>query len=136
MSYGVSGALQQAIYSALQADVDLHALVSGAVFDAEPSGVLPDLYVSLGPETARAASDVTGAGALHEFIVSVVSDAAGFSMAKMVGARISDILVDADLSLSRGVLVSCRFYKAKAARDENGTQRRIDLTFRAQVDDG
>lgn len=135
MSYGVAAALQEAIFSALQSDLALQAEISGAVFDAEPPGVLPDLYVSLGAETARARSDVTGPGAVHEFLVSVVSDAAGFSAAKTVAAMISDVLSDPDFSLSRGELVSCRFLKAKAGRDENGTTRRIDLTFRAQVDD-
>lgn len=135
MSYGVSAALQEAIFSALKSDMALQVEVSGAIFDAEPAGALPDLYVSLGAETARARSDVSGSGAVHEFMVSVVSDAAGFSAAKSVAALISDRLNDPDLDLARGDLVSCRFLKAKAARDENGTTRRIDLTFRAQVDD-
>lgn len=135
MSYGVAAALQQAVFGALQSDLALQAEISGALFDAEPAGVLPDLYVSLGAETAKARSDVTGDGAVHEFLVSVVSDAAGFSEAKTVAAIISDALSDPDLELARGALVSCRFLKAKAARDENGTTRRIDMTFRAQVDD-
>jgi hypothetical protein len=135
MSYGVSAALQAAVFGALQGDVDLSAEVSGAIFDAEPVGVLPSLYVSLGPETVRAAGDVTGGGAVHEFVISVVTDGAGFASAKHVAGLVHDRLQDADLALSRGVLVSLRFYKAKAARGETGTVRRIDLTFRARVDD-
>jgi len=135
MSYGVSAALQEAVYGALNGDTILASFVGGAIFDAEPSGVLPSLYVTLGAENVRASSDVTAGGAIHEFVVSVVTDAAGFSGAKTVAAAVSDVLVDADLNLSRGALVSCRFFKARAVRDEAGVTRRIDLTFRARVDD-
>jgi hypothetical protein len=136
MTYAVSAALQAAIYGALAGDAGLSALVGGAIFDAEPAGSLPELYVTLGPETVRAGSDGSGGGALHEILISVVTDAAGFSTAKQAGVVVCDLLIDADLVLDRGRLVSCRFLKAKAARAESGTARRIDLTFRARVDDG
>ena len=136
MTYGVSAALQAAVYGALAEDGVLSSLVSGAIFDAEPAGSLPELYVTLGPESVRAGSDGSGGGAVHEFLISVVTDAAGFSTAKQAGVAVCDALIDADLALDRGRLVSCRFLKAKAARAESGTARRIDLTFRARVDDG
>lgn len=136
MTYGVSAALQTAVFGALSGDTDLSNLVGGAIFDAEPAGLLPEIYVTLGAETVRAQSDASGGGAVHEFVISVVTDAAGFSMAKQAAVSICDVLIDADLELSRGRLVSCRFAKAKAARVENGTARRIDLSFRARVDDG
>ncbi|MGC9370615.1 MAG: DUF3168 domain-containing protein [Paracoccaceae bacterium] len=134
MSYGVSAALQAAVYQHLAADAALAALVGGAIYDALPAGTLPDLYVSLGPEEARDRSDKTGGGALHLFTVSVVSATAGFQAAKDAAAAVSDALVDAPLSLGRGVLVSLQFDRARAERLTDGT-RRIDLRFRARVDD-
>lgn len=136
MTYAVSAALQSALFGALSGDAELSNLVGGAVFDAEPAGVLPEIYVTLGAETVRARSDVSGGGAVHEFVISVVTDAAGFSTAKRAAVAVCDVLIDADLMLDRGRLVSCRFAKAKAARVEKGTARRIDLSFRARVDDG
>ncbi|MEM9434928.1 MAG: DUF3168 domain-containing protein [Pseudomonadota bacterium] len=135
MSYGVSAALQAAVFQQLSLDPVLTGLVPGAIFDAEPSGTLPPTYVSLGPESVRAQSDVTSDGAVHEFQVSIVTEAAGFQGAKDVAAAVSDALVDADLVLGRGELISLRFFKAQAARVDTGTARRIDLTFRARVDD-
>lgn len=136
MTYALSAALQTAVFGALIGDTTLSGLVGGAIFDAEPGGALPEIYVILGAETARARSDASGGGAVHEFVISVVTDAAGFATAKQAAACVCDALIDVDLELDRGRLVSCRFVKAKAARIETGTARRIDLSFRARVDDG
>lgn len=135
MSYGISAALQVAVFQHLTLDASLVALVGTDIYDALPSGVLPSAYVSLGPETVRNKSDVTGYGALHIFTVSVVTDVAGFDTAKNIGAAVSDALVDADLTLTRGQLVSLNFYRASAKRVGTGQGRRIDLTFHARVDD-
>ena len=72
---------------------------------------------------------------MHEFPVSVVTESAGFTLAKMAAAAVSDALVNADLSLSRGALVSLNFNKAKAARVGTGDIRQINLIFRARVAD-
>ena len=135
MSYGVAAALQTAVYQALVADVTLTGMVGSAIYDAAPTGSLPSLYVSLGPEDVTDASDKTGAGARHEFTVSVVADTAGFLTAKQVATAISDVLVDADLTLSRGSLVGLYFVSAKARRVQDSDVRRIDLKFRARVED-
>lgn len=135
MSYAISAALQVAVFQHLTFDANLVALVGTDIYDALPSGVLPSSYVSLGPETVRNKSDVTGYGALHIFTVSVVTDVAGFDTAKNIGAAVSDALVDADLVLSRGQLVSLNFYRASAKRVGTGQGRRIDLTFHARVED-
>ena len=135
MSYGVASALQTAVYGRLSADPDLTALVGTAIYDALPSGTLPALYVVLGAEDVRDASDKTGGGALHEFTVTVVTETAGFSTAKVAAAAVSDALVDANLTLTRGALVSLNFYKAKAARVGTGDVRQINLIFRARVAD-
>lgn len=134
MSYGVSNALQAAVYQALAADAALAALVGTAIYDAVPAGALPSLYVTLGPEEARDRSDKTGHGALHIFTVSVISDGAGFAQAKQAAGAVSDALVDADLSLARGTLVRLSFDRARA-RLLRGDTRRIDLRFHAFVDD-
>ena len=135
MSYGVSSALQAAVYQRLQADAALAALVGGGIFDAAPPGVVPTIYVSLGPEDVRDRSDKTGRGADHEFTVSVVTTPAGFQSAKDAAAAVSDALVDAPLVLSRGALVSLNFVRARAKRVQDADVRRIDLRFRARVED-
>lgn len=135
MSYGVSSALQSAIYQQLAADTALGALVGNAIFDALPSGILPSLYVTLGPETVRERSDKSGHGALHTITVSVVTDQAGFQTAKDAAGAVSDALVDADLTLTRGRLIYLAFDRALAKLEGTGTQRRIDLRFRARVED-
>lgn len=135
MSYAVAGPLQAAVFAALLADADLSAAVDANIFDALPSGAVPPLYVALGPEKVRDASDMTGGGAVHEMTISVVTDSAGFATAKGVAGMVSDALVDADLTLTRGALVNLSFYKAVAARVGTGDTRRIDLIFRARVCD-
>jgi hypothetical protein len=134
MSYAVSSALQAAVYARLQGDAALTAMVGADIFDALPPGSLPQLYVALGPETAKDAGDIGGTGAWHKFVVSVVTAQAGFQTAKAAASAISDALIGADLALSRGTLVGLWFDKAKARREGRGL-RRIDLTFRARVED-
>jgi hypothetical protein len=127
--------LQSAVYQRLAADSALDALVGGAIYDAAPPGIVTGTYVSLGPEDARDASDQIGRGAFHEFVVSVVSDAAGFQTAKSVASAVSDALTGASLILARGRLVGLWFLKARARRVEDADVRRIDLTFRARIED-
>ena len=50
-------------------DVD-GALVGGAIYDVVPAGEVPSIYVSLGPEDVRDASDQTGSGAEHRFAIA------------------------------------------------------------------
>lgn len=135
MSYGVGAALQTAVFLRLESDPALAALVGGAIYDSAPPGVVPTLYVVLGAEETRDRSDVTGGGAEHDFTISVVTGETGFLSAKAAAAAVSDALVDADLTLNRGRLVSLNFLRARARRVERANQRRIDLRFRARVED-
>lgn len=135
MSYGVAAALQAAIYQRLMADSALDALVAGAIYDSAPPGTVTGTYVSIGPEDVRDASDQVGRGAFHEFVVSVVTDQAGFQTAKAAAAAVSDALTGATLVLGRGRLVGLWFLKARARRVEKADTRRIDLTFRARIED-
>ena len=135
MSYGIASALQAAVFQHLSNDTGVSALVGTAIYDALPSGTLPALYIVLGSEEVRDASDKSGGGAVHEFTITVVTESAGFSSAKVLAAAVSDALVDAPLTLTRGALVSLNFYKAKAARVGTGDMRQINLIFRARVAD-
>ncbi|MFC3614962.1 DUF3168 domain-containing protein [Lutimaribacter marinistellae] len=129
MSYGMAAALQTAIYATLSADPRL----SGLVHDALPEGELPETYVRLGPEEVREASDREGGGALHRFTVSVISGAAGFAGAKDLAGAVCDRLEDAPPVLARGRIVGIWFERAKAGT--SGGLRRIDLRFRARLED-
>jgi hypothetical protein len=134
MSYAAAAALQEAVFAHLSADPAVTAILGGAIHDALPAGPLPPLYLSLGPELARDRSDATARGAEHEITLSVVAEAAGFHLAKTAAAAICDALASADLTLTRGRLVALLFTRATAKRDSGG-RRRIDLTFRARLDD-
>lgn len=135
MSYGGAAALQAAVFQRLMADTVLDGLVGSAIYDSVPPGTVTGTYVSIGPEDARDASDQVGCGAFHEFVVSVVTDEAGFQSAKAVAAAISDALTGASLVLARGRLVGLWFLRARARRVEDADVRRIDLTFKARIED-
>ncbi|ETX16165.1 gene transfer agent protein [Roseivivax halodurans JCM 10272] len=134
MSYAIASALQEAVYQRLIGDPAVSDATGGHVYDALPSGTPPGLYLTLGDEQVRDASDKTGSGAWHDLTLAVVSGPAGFLAAKTVAVAASDALADADLALARGRLVSLRFLKARARRLADGG-RRIDLNFRARVED-
>ena len=135
MSFALSGPLQAAVYGALTGDAALAALVGSDVYDAVPSGALPAIYVQLGSEAVRDASDVSGAGAVHQFTVSVITSNPGFASAKAAAGAVSDVLHDAALVLNRGRLVSLQFERASARRIDAAAGRQIDLRFRARVQD-
>lgn len=129
MSYGNALALQVAIHDRLSGELAV------PVLDAVPAGTAPETYVLIGPEEVRDASDVSGPGAEHRMVVSVVSRAAGFAAAKGVAAAISDSLRDAALVTERGRVAGLWFHHARAARLDNGALRRVDLTFRVRLED-
>ena len=134
MSYTSSAALQKAVFAALSGSATLSDAVSGAIFDAAPTGAIPALYVSLGPEVVRDRSDISGSVARHEFTVAVVAAQGGFVSAKEIAVLVNEVLSDADLALERGQLRHLIFVRASAKRG-TGDERRIDLVFRACVDD-
>lgn len=135
MSYGTAQALQAAIYDTLSNDAAVTALVGTAVYDELPPGPVDGAYVSLGAEEARDLSTSDCALAAHSLAISVVSSSEGFVEPKAIAAAVSDALVDATPALSRGRIVSLRFVKARARRVRAGQVRRIDMTFRAIVED-
>lgn len=131
MSYEAAAALQTAVFGALTA---APALVGISVVDAMPPGTAPGTFVLIGPEVAVDQSDGTGAGAEHRIEVSVISDASGFMTAKTVASAVSQVLLAGAMVLATGHLVSVNFQRAVARRLDEGTTRRIDLTFRARVE--
>lgn len=136
MSYAMAAPLQAAIYQRLTGDPALAALVGTAIYDVVPDGPVPDLYVTLGEEDVRDRSDQTGAGALHDFTVRVVTAEAGFQRAKAAAGAISDALVEAPPpAMGRGRIVGLWFLRARARRIDGGDQRRIELRFRAHLED-
>lgn len=135
MSYGVSQALQSAVYNALLVDAVLGGIVGSSIYDAIPSGARPELYVSLGAEDVSARQDSSGSVTVHRFLISVVGQGDGFSLLKSAAGAVSDSLNNASLSLSRGHLISLNFQKAQARKTSQNRERRIDLWFRAIVED-
>lgn len=137
MTYALSAALQKGVFSTLAGDTDLGAKVGAAIFDAAPGGgAVPDIFVTLGPESASAEADSSGAVATHTFIVSVVSQhAGGFTRAKEAAAAVSDALDGTLPVLERGRVLSLDFQRAQARRPNSGGRRRIDLRFVARVED-
>lgn len=133
MSYGATAALQTAVFSRLSADQTLAGLVGTNLFDAIPPGPLPPLYVSLGAERVRDASDKSGRAAIHDFAINVVSEQAGFLSAKEAAAAVSDALLSGPLSMARGQVVNLSFQRARARK--SGSSREIEIWFRAFVDD-
>lgn len=135
MSYGVSQALQTAVFQHLTGDAALAALVGSEIYDAPPNGPVPEIMVLIGPEDVRDRSDATAGGARHDFRISVIGGAEGFARVKAAAAAVSDALVDAPLTLARGRLVGLHFLRARALRPSGRGERRVDLTFRARIDD-
>jgi hypothetical protein len=135
MSYILAPALQTAIFQALAADAALSALLGGAIYDAIPPATPPATYALIGVEQVFDRSDTTGHGAEHRLSISVLSNASGFLAAKQVAARICEVLDAPALTLSRGRLVALWFDRAEARKLEGDQTRRIDLRFRARVED-
>ncbi|SDW48672.1 DUF3168 domain-containing protein [Roseicitreum antarcticum] len=135
MSYAWAADLQAGVYQALADDVELSALVAGAIFDAPPLNDLPPVFIMLGPEEAQDRSDASGAGAEHRFTVSVVGEGPGFLAAKIVAARVSEVLQGTPPALTAALLpahlTGLWFERAMAKVD--GARRRIDLRYRARV---
>ncbi len=124
--------------SALRADAALGELVGDAVYDAMPvSAPAPGSMSRWGPRMSRDAGDMTGAAARHDFVISVLSgteNGAGFGGGKAVAGAVAAALDDAPLALDRGRVAGLSFLRARARRTDQGSGRRVDMTFRARVD--
>jgi hypothetical protein len=137
MSYGAGVALQAAVYQHLRASPELTNLVGDAIYDAMPVSAPSGIYVSLGPEEVRDASDATSRGSRHDFVISVMAGSdsgAGFGAIKAAAVAVADALEAGGLELSRGQLAGLWFLRATARRMKSGAGRQVDLTFRARID--
>lgn len=137
MSYGAGVALQAAVYQHLRADQALADLVGDAIYDAMPVAAPSGIYVSLGTEDVRDASDATARGSRHDFVISVMAGSdsgAGFGAVKAAAVAVADALDEGGLQLSRGQLAGLWFLRATARRIKSGAARQVDLTFRARID--
>jgi len=138
MTYALSAPLQRAVYEALLADAGLSALVGAHIYDGPlplEGADAPEDYITIGGETVKDAGTATTDGALHDFTVIVHSAASGFKAGKTIAGAVCDVLLDAQLPLSRGQLVYLRFLKARAAIGAPPARRTIQLNFRAFVED-
>lgn len=138
MSYAMSEALQKAVYERLQADPALQAIVGDEIYDTPPDVPVteaPALHVTLGEERVRDGSTKTSSGAVHDFSVTVHALTEGFARPKAAAAAVADALMGVPLVLDRGVLIDLRFLFARAERGTANRPRRVDMRFRAVLED-
>ncbi|MCB1366823.1 MAG: DUF3168 domain-containing protein [Rhodobacteraceae bacterium] len=135
MSYAVTQALQAALFDLVANDPGVQGLIGAGVFDAPPSGVVPETYLVIGEEDVRVQTDTSGAVMQHDLHINIFSGAAGFARAKAVAVAVSDALQDAAPVLTRGRLVGLEFRRARARRGSRAGSRRIELIYRARVED-
>ncbi|GLQ34055.1 hypothetical protein GCM10007939_03380 [Amylibacter marinus] len=135
MSFQHTLALQAAIFDILSNDLGLGSLAGGAVYDEVPAGELPDTYILIGEEKALDRSDYTSTSTRHDITISVISNQSGFLIAKACASRICDLLVGQSWVLSSGNMRSFRLVTAKARRSTGAANRRIDLIFKAFIDE-
>jgi len=134
MSLSNTATLQRAIYRHLSQNSDIAQLVGSHIYDALPSGTLPQLFISLGVDDVTDASDVTGQGTLHDLVISVITTQPGFLLAKDLAGSIGQALLNTPPDLGPLGLVYLNFVRATARRDTDTQTRRIDITFRARID--
>jgi hypothetical protein len=108
--------------------------VQGHVYDAMPSGTLPQTFIALGAETVSDASDQTGHGALHSVTVSVITSKPGFMEAKQLAGVVGQTLLDGPIPMAQGRVVFFNFLRAAARRDTDSQTRRIDMVFQARLE--
>ncbi|MEM7243275.1 MAG: DUF3168 domain-containing protein [Pseudomonadota bacterium] len=129
-----SNELQSAIYDALTNDATITSLVGSAIYDATPSGTLPGTFILIGEDSVFDRSDKTHSAANYFIRISVVTTASGFGGAKTIAAGICNVIEEANLSLANGHLRRIEFRRAIAKRNNAGTERKIDLIFRAFIE--
>ena len=135
MTYALAPVLQTALFQHLSADPALQTALNGAIYDAIPPATPPATYALIGVEDTLDRSDGTGRGAEHRLTISVVTNDAGFLAAKTIAGAICDRLHTGLPPLTRGRLVALWFDRADARKLDGARTRRIDLRFRARVED-
>ena len=138
MTYALATSLQKAVYAALTNDAGVSGFVGTAIYDAPlDQQIEPGArdFITIGEEQVRDGSTGTSYGAQHDFEVSIYSNREGYKTGKDIAAALCDALVDTDLPLERGKLVSLRFRSARARPGKQPDRRVISVIFRAVVED-
>ena len=126
MSYAGSSDLQAAIWSVLEGALPV------PVHDAPPPGPLPEMWVSVGAEEGRDASDATGPICDHRLRIEVRGETAGFAALKTLAADVSDALGGPPPALPEGRIVWVRFRRARTASSARGRAVRMDWDVRVE----
>jgi len=135
MSFGASADLQRVIYDLLSATGSGDALEGIPVVDRFEAGTLPPVYVAIGPERMRDRSTKTSRSAEHRLSITVHSALGGFARIKEIAAAIAERLEGQRPALASGTLCSLRLISVAPARGGSGEERRVEMNFRAFVDD-
>ena len=119
MTYALAWPLQEAIFQLLCNNPICNEHFGGQIFDAplplNGEAELQGLYLVIGDEEAQDWSTSAEHGAVHVISLNVHAPRRGFSEAKRAAAEISDAILNANLILSRGRVVSVHFVDARAS---------------------
>ena len=128
-----SFALQERIYSTLNGDSSLGALITG-IFDGVPDGqTLP--IVVIGEQTSNDNGSKTLDGRDYIFNVDVFSDYRGMKEIKNIQKEIYRLLHESSLSVSGASFVDCRCEFTTDILEDDGITRHGVMRFRAFVMD-
>ena len=128
-----SFALQERIYSTLNGDSTLGALING-VFDSVPDGQsLP--VVIIGEQSSSDNGSKTLDGRDYVFNVDVYSDYRGMKQIKNIQKEIYRLLHESSLSVSGASFVDCRCEFTTDIIEDDGVTRHGVMRFRAFVTD-
>ena len=126
-------ALQESIYSTLNGDSTLGALIQG-VFDSVPDGQsLP--VVTIGTQSTSDNGTKTLDARDYIFNVDVYSDYRGMKEIKNIQKEIYRLLHESSLSVSGASFVNCRCEFTTDILEDDGVTRHGVMRFRAYVTD-
>ena len=126
-------ALQEALYSRLNGDGALGALITG-VYDAVPDDTTLPIVV-IGPTTTSDDGSKTLDGRDYIFNVDVWSDYRGMKETKNIAARVYALLHEFDLSVSGANLIDLRCEFSSEVLENDGVTRHGVMRFRAFITD-
>jgi hypothetical protein len=125
--------LQEALYSRLNGDSTLGALITG-VFDAVPDDTaLP--FVVIGPTSTSDDGSKTLDARDYIFNVDVWSDYRGMKETKNISQRVYTLLHEHDLSVSGANLIDLRCEFSSEVLENDGVTRHGVMRFRAFITD-
>lgn len=136
MTMALSAPLQRALFARLSTAPELASL-GGRIFDDAPHGSVDadGVFVTLGDERVFPWNTATETGAAHEAEIRVHGPVRGFLPVKEAAATIAALITQTPPTPERGLIISHEFLGARTRREEQGTARRIDLTFRFVIED-